>query len=259
MQGRLTSITRYAVKGLSGETLDLADLASGHGIEDDRRYALALPGTVFDEAAPLPLPKTKFAVLAGHERMAALASRYEPKAARLHLDLPEGETVAGDLGDAAGRGRIEQAITAFMGEDLGGRPRLVAAKGHRFTDVSVVSPAMMEAVSLINLASVEALAQALGQPVDPRRFRGNLLVDGIEPWAELDWVDRTVTIGPVRFKGAKRTKRCAATEVNPDTAERDIRLPLELRRRYGHADMGIYLYVESDGRIQAGDTVRLAD
>ena len=120
-------------------------------------------------------------------------------------------------------------------------------------EVPSLAEEMMEAVSLINLASVRAFEAALGRPVDPRRFRGNLLVDGLEPWAELDWVGRPVRIGGVTFEGVLRTRRCAATEVNPDTAERDIRLPAELMRRYGHGDMGIYLSVTGAGTIAAGD------
>jgi uncharacterized protein YcbX len=114
----------------------------------------------------------------------------------------------------------------------------------------------MEAVSLINLASVRALEAKLGVVVDPRRFRANLLVDGLEPWVEFGWIDKTIRIGDVLFQGARRIRRCAATEVNPDTGERDIALPVELHKHFAHADMGIYLYVRSDGAIAAGDALR---
>ena len=58
--------------------------------------------------------------------------------------------------------------------------------------------------------------------------------------------------------GVRRTKRCPATEVNPDTAERDIRVPLELLERFGPA-ISIYVTVLSGGMLRTGDRIRLPD
>jgi uncharacterized protein len=251
----ITAITRYPVKGLSGEALPEVKLVTGHGIDNDRRYALALADTDFDVEHPQPLPKTKFVCLMRFARLAALSSRYDDATSELMLSSAEGPIAAGRLDEAAGRAKIEAAVEGFMARDLSGRPRIVEAAGHRFTDVSVVSPEMMEAVSIINLASVRALEAKLGQKVDPRRFRANFLIDGLAPWVEFDWIDREVTINDVSLKGSLCTRRCAATEVNPDTAERDIKLPTELMRNFGHMDMGIYLYVQSPGTIALGDRI----
>jgi uncharacterized protein len=255
MTGRLVSITRYVVKGLPGEPLARLELVAGRGVPNDRRFAFALADTAFDPARPEPLPKTKFVMLMRFARLARLTSRYDDLAGTLTVSANGGTLVAARLGDAQGRTNVERAFAAFMSEDLPRPARLVEAAGHRFTDVSVVSPKMMEAVSLINLGSVRALERAIGRRIDPRRFRGNLLVDGIEPWAELDWIDREISIGGVRFRGALRTRRCAATEVNPETAERDIKLPTELMKQFKHGDMGIYLYVDSSGFVAPGDAV----
>jgi hypothetical protein len=42
----------------------------------------------------------------------------------------------------------------------------------------------------------------------------------------------------LRFKGERLTRRCPATEVNPETALRDINVPQELMRAYGHVHLG---------------------
>jgi uncharacterized protein YcbX len=257
MNAQLISISRFVVKGLSPERLDAVSLTAGRAIENDRRYALALADTAFDEADPHPLPKTKFLMLARQARLIKLDSRYDAFSATLTLDEDGSRLASGRLDEASGREAIESAIKDFMGDEIGGRPRVVQAQGHRFTDVSVVSPEMMEAVSLINLASVRALETKLGVVVDPRRFRANLLVDGLEPWVEFNWIDKTLRIGDVIFQGARRTRRCAATEVNPATGDRDIALPVELHKHFAHADMGIYLYVRSDGAIATGDALTL--
>ena len=50
---------------------------------------------------------------------------------------------------------------------------MLQAPGHSFSDVA------RKVVSIINLASVAAIENAVGAPVHPLRFRGNLYVDGL--------------------------------------------------------------------------------
>lgn len=259
MTGWIAAINRHVVKGLTQEPLACVHLQAGRGLPNDRRYAFALADTPFDERHPLPLPKTKFLTLARFERLAALTSRFEDATERLSLHHAGRPIAEGRLSDPVDRAAFEDALHAFMGDAIGGRPRLVAAPGHRFTDVSVRSPEMMEAISLVNLASVRDLEARVGRPVDPVRFRANLLVEGLDPWVERDWVDRPVTIGGVSCLGAMGIRRCPATEVNPRTAERDIAVPAELRGHFGHLEMGIYLYVRSDGVIERENPVSFRD
>lgn len=252
MAGTLTSITRFPVKGLSGESLECIELEPGHGLPHDRRYALALADTEFDEQHPLPLPKTKFVVLMRYERLAALTAEFDAATSQLVLRCGSALLANARLDEAEGRNAIASVVADFIGERLQGRPRVVAAAGHRFTDVGTHSPSMMEAVSVVNLASVRALEQAMGEAIDPRRFRANLLVDGLEPWAEFGWMDREITIGELRFRGMARTRRCAATEVNPDTATRDLKIPAAIVKHFGHADMGVYVSAQTRGSLRLG-------
>jgi hypothetical protein len=117
---------------------------------------------------------------------------------------------------------------------------------------------MMKAISVINLASVRALEEATGSSVHPLRFRANIYLDGVPPWAELDWIGRDVEIGGIRFRGARRTRRCAAINVNPETGARDANLPKAITQIVGHTDLGIYLEVLSDGVCSVGDAVTVA-
>jgi uncharacterized protein YcbX len=55
----------------------------------------------------------------------------------------------------------------------------------------------------------------------------------------------------------KRTVRCAATEVNPQTAQRDADPVAELRAAYGHADLGVHAEVIEPGRVAVGDALAL--
>ena len=96
----------------------------------------------------------------------------------------------------------------------------------------------------------------VGKPVERLRFRANIYVEGTRAWEEFGWVDREIAIGGVRLKVIDRIGRCAATNVDPATAERDMNLPNALQRAFGHADMGVYAKVIGGGRIAVGDALR---
>jgi len=133
-------------------------------------------------------------------------------------------------------------------------PVFVSSSPHRFTDVSVDSVEMMNAISVLNLASVRELEKMIDAEIDPARFRANVEIDGLPPFSELEAIDSTLKFADVEMKIVARTKRCAATEVNPMSAERDLKLPYLIHQHLGHADMGVYASVISGGKLRAGQS-----
>jgi uncharacterized protein YcbX len=129
---------------------------------------------------------------------------------------------------------------------------VLLGEGHSFSDVAA------KVVSIINLASVAAVEGAVGVPVDPLRFRGNLHVEGWPAWQEFDLLGQTLAVGDVRLKVVKRIVRCAATNVEPRTGIRDLEIPKTLMRSFGHMDCGVYAEVTDGGTIGIGDSIRLA-
>ncbi len=255
MTASVAALYRYPVKGLSPERLGAVAVTPGEGLPGDRLLALALADTEFDAAAPRHLPKTRFLVLLRHERLAALKTRLETEGGvrRVVIRNRDGQLLLDQpIDDAAGR----QAVAAFFAGCFpdycaAGSPRLVEAPGHMFSDV----PAKV--VSLINLGSVAALGAAVGATLDPLRFRGNVHLAGVEPWAEFGWVGREVAIGGVRLKVTQRIRRCAATDVDPETGARDQKLPPTLLAGFGHGDLGVYAEVLTSGSLTEGDQVTL--
>lgn len=256
MTAELAAIHRYPVKGLSHETLDSIALQAGAYFPGDRLHAIENGPSGFDPATPEYKPKTAFLVLMRDEELAALQTRYDQPTSTLTV-AQDGKVLAeGDLSTAEGRAAIEAFFTDYMGAKAQGALRvLTAPDGHRFTDSLKAG-----FVSLLNLASVRDLESRMGAPVDPRRFRMNLLLDGWEAGAELNLVGRVLAVGDqVRLQVLKRTVRCAATSVNPDTAVRDLNVVKGLAQAYGHADCGVYAKVLTGGTIRPGDAIRLAD
>lgn len=258
MSGSVVRLFRYPVKGLSPEPLDCLALSDKHGIEHDRHYALALGTTEFDPARPQPLAKTNFLMLAKNESLARLQTRLS-RGHRLQVWL-DGQIVAeGSLDEAAGRAVIEKFFTAYIGETVCGRVRVVSAPGHRFTDIGAPMPEFMDCISLINLASLRALEAVMGRRLDPLRFRANVYVDGPATWTEFDWMGKLVKVGPVVCRVVRRTRRCPATNVDPTTAERDADVPKALRDAFGHADLGVYLRPVNAGTVAVNDPVSTPD
>ncbi len=255
MSAHISGLFRYPIKGLSCEPLPSVTLQPGRGVPGDRAFALALPGNPFDEANPVALRKTEFLMLARQEALARLQTTYDPLTGQLSV-LDGAAFNSHDLCTPEGRAGVNAFFAQFLPEEQKSKlPRIVSAPGHYFTDVSVHSPELMQAVSMLNMASVHDLEARIGKALDPRRFRANILIEGMSPWVELDWLNQELAAGRLRFKGARLTRRCPATEVNPETALRDINVPQELMRAYGHVHLGIYLHVVEGGVLSIGDAV----
>jgi uncharacterized protein YcbX len=86
-----------------------------------------------------------------------------------------------------------------------------------------------------------------------------VIFQGEAAWEELDWVDRVLRMGSATVRCVRRTRRCAATNVDPATAVRDLEIPATLLRSQGHADLGVYVEVLEPGRIAPGDRIEFID
>jgi uncharacterized protein YcbX len=246
----IASLYRFPVKGFSAEALEAVELRALHRFEGDRVYAVENGPSGFDPEAPGYLPKAKFLCLMKNARLAALDTRFDLATHVWTID-GHGERFSADLSDPAGRAATAAFLADFMGEERRGPLKVLSAPGHAFTDVG------KPYVSFINLASVEAIGGMVGKPVDPLRFRGNINLEGLDAWQELDLVGREARMGTARFRFAKRTQRCAATNVDLATATRDLDIPKTLLRELDHMDCGIYADVIEGGRIEVGDRLHL--
>ena len=140
-----------------------------------------------------------------------------------------------------------------MNFSLRGAPKVVSAAGHSFSDMPI------KCVHIVNLETIRDVERSTRKTIDPLRFRANIYVDGIEPWSEFKWIDRTLSIGGAKLTVLARTERCDATNVNPKMGIRDMNLPALLLKNWGHSEFGIYAKVTGDGQIQSGDTLTLDD
>ncbi|WP_299618008.1 MOSC domain-containing protein [uncultured Tateyamaria sp.] len=252
----ISGLNRFPVKGLSAETLDTLTLTEGEGVPGDRLFGFARYNSGFDPTNPEPLPKERFVVLVKEAALAGLNTTFDDTTWTLQIATGD-STHSFEMDSAEVRAQAGVFLHKTLGLSDPEPPIFVSAAPHRFTDVSVVSPQMMSAISVINLASLQDLGNRVGAEVHRARFRANIEIDGLPPFAELDAVGQTLAFGDVALRILSRTKRCAATEVNPLTAERDLKVPYLLRKEYGHTDMGVYVEVVKGGRLTPGQDGQL--
>lgn len=248
---RIEHLYRYPVKGLTAEALEAVTVEPGETLPWDRAFALAQGDAPFDPAAPTWLQKTHFLCLMANARAALIKSSFDTVSGRLTMATPDGGAISEHALSAEGRGRIGAWLAAWLGPEARGTPRFHHVPGHAFSDVSA------KVISLINLASIADLARHAGAPRHHLRFRANLYFSGAAPWSEFSWIGRELLVGGARLRVQRRIPRCAATEVNPVTAERDAKPPKELRAAFGHVDLGVYATVIEGGEIALGDALEL--
>jgi uncharacterized protein YcbX len=246
----VTGIYRYPVKGLSPELLPRVALSPGQTLPADRRYAIENGPSGFDPATPKWMSKAYFLMLMRDEWLAGLQTHFDDTSNVLTIRQNGSIVAQGDLEADEGRAAIERFFASHFANRIKGPPKILKGKDHSFSDVA------KKVVSVINLAGLNAIEDIVGQPVHPLRFRANLYVRGWPAWHEFDLLGRTLAVGEVRLKVVKRITRCAAINVDPDTAARDLNIPHTLMRRFGHADCGVYAEVIAGGTIATGDLMK---
>lgn len=107
-----------------------------------------------------------------------------------------------------------------------------------------------------HIASLEALSERIGQPVDMRRFRPNVVVSGGEAFEEDRWA--ALSRDDLRLRLVKPCTRCVMTTVHPDQGLRSEDLqPLRELGRFRRTDKGVVFGVnavhDALGEIRVGD------
>ncbi len=251
-QGTVAGLFRHPIKGFSPESLSEATLETGACFPCDRMFAVEDGPCGFDPASPGWISKMRFVVLARDAAVAGVRTRFDEARGQLHVIGKADVETAFTLTSETGRFAFADWLTQELGMRFKGPLRVVETAGeHRFMDHPKGD------VSFINRASVDALAQAAGGFVDPARFRGNILADGLPAWTEDSWQPgHRVEIGDARLEVVQLITRCKATHANPQSANYDRDTVPQLFEHFGRKTLGVYLKVVDGGPMRVGDGVK---
>ena len=255
MSWSVASIHTYPLKGFPGQSLTRAH-AKKHGLLDgDRRYGLT-SGTELSQSAPTDqwLKKAHFLQMMSLADLAQLSLTYEPLSHHLTLQRsgeakPLFEGVLTQEDDAK---RLCQIVARFVnGAKTAPPPRLFTMETGGLTDTKTPY------VAFGNAASISQFAKADGHLDDHRRYRLNVIMTGAPTWSEFDLIGKSARLGTAEYTFVEPVGRCAAIEVDPQTAIRKKGLVQSLHSHYGHTDMGVFASVTKSGNFCVGDQLVL--
>jgi uncharacterized protein YcbX len=226
--GRVAGLWRYPVKSMAAEALESAGVG-WNGVEGDRRWAFIRDGM---ERSGFPW----------------LTIRENPRMWRYHPRLTEPGRPDACITLVRTPSGAELDVTdPALAEELGHGARVLRQNRGIFDTAPL---------SLITTQTVREVGAMAGAPLDPLRFRPNLLVEAAsgDPFAEDAWVGAVLTVGGLRMRVDKRDQRCVMIDVDPATIERN---PAVLRTVARQRDgcLGVYGTTVHPGRVSVGDAV----
>ena len=262
MAAHVIALYRYPVKGFTPESCNALTVLESGRIAGDRALAFRFADSGLPEDAWSR--KYGFAVLANAPGLARLDTHFDPQTRRLRITL-DGDVLANAVIDTDGRkvlaGVIEQYVLAQPDNPLSDHPerRPLELIGDGVTPRYQDSQAgQITLHSRESLARVEAALKSPG--LEESRFRSNIAIEGVEPWAEQDWMGRSIRIGAVELTVARPKTRCLATHANPRTGERDLMVMQTLVRAFRQQDPTFAVALMTSGHggeIRVGDQIRL--
>jgi uncharacterized protein len=261
---RVVALYRYPVKGFTPEACEVLDVLAQGRIEGDRVLGIRFANSgVIDDAWST---KHEFIALVNTPGIARLYLRFNHQTLRLCISFEDTVLVDEPLDDN-GRKQIAAAIESYVLQ-LDENP--LSFHSDRLP-LRVVGDGIMSRyqdnesgqITLHSRESLAAVAGAVGDAdLSELRFRSNIAIEDLEPWEEQSWVKRKIRIGQVIFDVVTSKSRCLATQVNPNSGERDLPILKTLLNTFNQKKPTFAIGIVTSGaggQIHIGDKICLLD
>ena len=261
MSAEITSINYCPVKSVSFQSIENCKIKKNTGIIGDRIFAFA---------KDLDLDKAKLFEKSPNERKGKwnkiLTLKNSPALnkynfifndEKLTLTFKDKEILTININKLNERDALSHKISEL--ENSLKQPIILMKNNELpFFDTSISKKVdFVNSVSLLNIQSINDFEKKVDKKIESSIFRGNICVDGIEPWKEREWIGKTIKINNVSFKVEKNIPRCVAINLKPQSDDNSFNLLQLLKKNYNHFDMGIYLTALDDGEINIENTIDL--
>ena len=152
----LKKITRYPIKGLSGENINKILLVENEVLPGDREFAFARSHVSYDEGNPVYLRKTNFLALVKEDKLAKLNTQFNSKSKRLIIKVDKKIVLDEMLVNETKINKVEVFFQKFLNLGDNNKPKLVKGRNnentknlkHSFSDLPE------KAISIINLNTI---------------------------------------------------------------------------------------------------------
>ena len=259
MSATISSINYCPVKSVSFQTIENCEIKKNIGIIGDRVFAFAkdldLEQVKLFEKSPEERKGKWNKVLTLKNSPVLNKYNFVLKDKKLTFTLKDHEILTININELSEREALSTKITEL--ENSLKQP-IVLMKNNKspFFDTSISNKVdFVNSVSLLNIQSINDFQKKIEKEIEPSIFRGNICVDGIEPWKEREWIGNIIKINNVSFKVEKNIPRCVAINLKPQTDDNSFNLLQSLKKTYNHFEMGIYLTALDDGNISIGNTI----
>ena len=254
MKPVVSSIHFSPIKSLSFQSINTAIIKKDVGFEEDRIFA-------FSRAIDMALAKTIEKDPSERELIHFLTLKNTPALNKYDFKFENGIISIFENNKQISTHSIEDknAISKEISKleaDLPGPIYFLKNELFPFYDTTNSSN-VSNTISLINLNSIKDFNQKINKKIEFQRFRGNIYVKDLDAFEERNWINKTIKINEAEFKVLKHIPRCSATNLKVNSDQADINLPNELKKVYGHMDMGIYLYPLNNGKISVNDEINI--
>ena len=240
----------HPIKGIGRLQLNEVELTAGQTMHNDRLWAVTHEASKFDDANPEWVSCNNFIRGAKAPQLQAIElSMQETGFSLKHND--HATAFVFDPADETQHAGFITWLASHVPENRAQPKTLVRAPVRGMTDSNFPS------ISIHTNASLQALSEAAGTPVDQRRFRGNIWLDGFDAWEERNWIGKRIRIGEAEIEVREHIGRCMATTANPETGAQDIWTLKVLEKNWGHTQFGVYGVVVKNGRIALDDKAEL--
>ncbi len=247
MTGHVAHIWRHPIKSHGREALNEVTLTEGQTMPWDRTWAVAHAASQAEAGRWNHC--ANFSRGAKAPQLQAIAAVLDEDTRRITLTHPARPAIRFDPDIEASA--FLDWVAPLMPADRPPSARILRAGDNGMTDTDFAS------VSLCGLASHRAVSQKLGRELSPLRWRGNIWIDGLAPWEEIEWPGRRLRIGAAEVEVVEPIGRCLATAANPETGKRDADTLGALEAGWNHREFGVYARVTGSGTVRIGDAIRL--
>ena len=250
MKPVVSSIHFSPIKSLSFQSINTAIIKKDIGFEEDRIFAFSraidksLAKTI--EKDPSERELIHFLTLKNSPVLNKYDFKYENGMISISGDNKEISTISIEDKEA-----ISKEISKLE-PNLPGPIYFLKNELFPFYDTTN-SSSVSNTISLINLNSIKDFNKKINKEIEFQRFRGNIYIKDLDAFEERNWINKTIKINEAEFKVLKHIPRCSATNLKVNSDQADINLPNELKKVYGHMDMGIYLYPLNNSKISVND------
>jgi uncharacterized protein len=255
MKPVVSSIHFSPIKSLSFQSIITAIIKKDVGFEEDRIFAfsrainMSLAKTI--EKDPSERELIHFLTLKNSPVLNKYDFKYENGIISISGDNKEISTISIEDKEA-----ISKEISKLE-PNLPGPIYFLKNELFPFYDTTN-SSSISNTISLINLNSIKDFNKKINKEIEFQRFRGNIYIKDLDAFEERNWINKTIKINEAEFKVLKHIPRCSATNLKINSDQADINLPNELKKVYGHMDMGIYLYPLNNGKISVNDEINIS-